>query len=116
MHRGPTGVRQPALEVAPPCVVLVLAAFGGLGRERIVGQPDAQLVAEGELAIVEGQVHGSSWSVASRTAQLTSSGSRSSTPRPLRTRAQATSCTPTARMNRASRGGTGRPDLANVRA
>src|SRR5215207_6153700 len=54
---GPARVVECALPVAAPRVARVLAALGGLGRRRVLGEPAAQLVAEGGLRLGEGQVH-----------------------------------------------------------
>ncbi len=55
--RRPARVVQPPLPVAPPGAARVLAALGGLGVGRVIGQPGAQLVAEGRLLGAESQVH-----------------------------------------------------------
>jgi hypothetical protein len=52
----PAVVGQPALEVPAPVVVGVLVA-GGLRLGLVGGKPVTQLVAEGELAVTEREVH-----------------------------------------------------------
>ena len=88
VHRGPAATGQATLEVTAPAVVGVL-----LGRRvagRVLAQPAAELLTELELLLVEGQVHCSSFP-ASRSAQPTSTSSRSIVGWPVRTRAQASS-------------------------
>src|SRR5262249_16130177 len=107
VHRGPAARCKLALEVAPPRVLLVLPP--PRLPPRVPRQPTPQPLADRELFLIERQVHFSSFPT-SRTAQPTSTSSRSIVGCPARTRTHARSCTPAASTYSASSGGTGAPE------
>ena len=81
VDRRPAALVHPALEVAPPGVVGLLVRR--LRPGIVGGEPVAQLVAEGELGLREGQVHRATLAARGANASARRSGSRTSTaPRP----------------------------------